>query len=572
MCDDEATAVLLANLDGEPLALPNQLRFLAGHRAKAWDKNVVALGLAGGFLEPLRSTAIHLVQIGHRPADDAVPDARFGGPRDRALQPRDGCSSIVDIRDFLVLHYMRHRARRHAVLELSAANIAPPEGLAEKIAMFRSSGRVFREHNELFTETSWEAVLVGQGISAGGYHPAADLLPDDETLLPARLDPRHDRRDGGADADARRNSSSANGAARSIRRSECSHDRAASSAAGGGGRGGRFLALSARDPPPARRPVVMRGLAADWPGVAAAATGRRAPSSTTCSVSRPDARRGRRSWLRRPRPRAGSSTAADVLTGLNFTAHQGRLGAFLGEACCVWPTTRSRRACRGAVGAHHRSCCRRASSKPTRCRSGARGAAPRIWIGNRIRVAPHYDLMENIGVCLREGMDLEIYLRADRRLCPEVLIVGAILGNMKLTKPQAANAGELFGLTKAETAMLNEVHPMRAENVQMPPQDPLIYRFYEMVMVNGPAWKALIEEEFGDGIMSAIDFDMVMQRIANPIKGDRVQIARCPASSCRTSSTARHFTVMCRNMGSKRVGRGALPGDKRILSQLTSEL
>ncbi|WP_371419896.1 cyanase [Tardiphaga sp.] len=104
----------------------------------------------------------------------------------------------------------------------------------------------------------------------------------------------------------------------------------------------------------------------------------------------------------------------------------------------------------------------------------------------------------------------------------EVLIVGAILGNMKLTKPQAANAGELFGLTKAETAMLNEI-PMRAENVQMPPQDPLIYRFYEMVMVNGPAWKALIEEEFGDGIMSAIDFDMVMQRVSNP-KGDRVQI------------------------------------------------
>ncbi|MDB5621053.1 cyanase [Tardiphaga sp.] len=104
----------------------------------------------------------------------------------------------------------------------------------------------------------------------------------------------------------------------------------------------------------------------------------------------------------------------------------------------------------------------------------------------------------------------------------EVLIIGAILGNMKLTKPQAAAAGELFGLTKSEIAMLNEV-PMRAENVQMPPTDPLIYRFYEMVMVNGPAWKALIEEEFGDGIMSAIDFDMVMARLPNP-KGDRVQI------------------------------------------------
>ena len=93
----------------------------------------------------------------------------------------------------------------------------------------------------------------------------------------------------------------------------------------------------------------------------------------------------------------------------------------------------------------------------------------------------------------------------------EVLIVGAILGQMKLTKPQAANAGELFGLTKSETAMLNET-PMRGEGTPMPPTDPLIYRFYELVMINGPAWKALIEEEFGDGIMSAIDFDMTIDR------------------------------------------------------------
>ena len=104
----------------------------------------------------------------------------------------------------------------------------------------------------------------------------------------------------------------------------------------------------------------------------------------------------------------------------------------------------------------------------------------------------------------------------------DVLIVGAILGQMKLTKPQAANAGELFGLSKSETAMLNET-PMRGEGVPMPPTDPLIYRFYELVMVNGPAWKALIEEEFGDGIMSAIDFDMTIDRQPDP-KGDRVKI------------------------------------------------
>ena len=103
-----------------------------------------------------------------------------------------------------------------------------------------------------------------------------------------------------------------------------------------------------------------------------------------------------------------------------------------------------------------------------------------------------------------------------------VLVTGALLGQHKLTKPQAAKAAELFGLTKSETALLNEV-PMRGAGVPMPPTDPLIYRFYELVMINGPAWKALIEEEFGDGIMSAIDFDMAMERQPDP-KGDRVKI------------------------------------------------
>ena len=102
----------------------------------------------------------------------------------------------------------------------------------------------------------------------------------------------------------------------------------------------------------------------------------------------------------------------------------------------------------------------------------------------------------------------------------DVLVVGALLGQMKLVKPLAAKAAALFGLDETEQRMLNET-PYRGG--PMPPTDPLIYRFYEMVMVNGPAWKALIEEEFGDGIMSAIDFDLEMERLPNP-KGDRVKI------------------------------------------------
>ena len=102
-----------------------------------------------------------------------------------------------------------------------------------------------------------------------------------------------------------------------------------------------------------------------------------------------------------------------------------------------------------------------------------------------------------------------------------VLVVGALLGQMKLVKPLARAAAELFGLSEAEERLLNEV-PHRG--TAMPPTDPLIYHFYELVMVNGPAWKALIEEEFGDGIMSAIDFDMTIERQADA-KGDRVKIS-----------------------------------------------
>jgi len=104
----------------------------------------------------------------------------------------------------------------------------------------------------------------------------------------------------------------------------------------------------------------------------------------------------------------------------------------------------------------------------------------------------------------------------------DMLIVGALLGQMKLVKTQAARAAELFSLAPAEQAMLNEV-PHRGAGTAMPPTDPLIYRLYELVMVNGPALKALIEEEFGDGIMSAIDFNFELAREANP-KGDRVKI------------------------------------------------
>jgi tryptophan 7-halogenase len=178
--DDEAAATLLANLDGAPLAEPKPLRFTAGHRKKSWVGNVVALGLSAGFLEPLESTSIHLVQSGIARLMTCFPTRTFDQKeidRFNTLTEQE----YVDIRDFLVLHY-KATERDDTPFWDYCRTLPPPEGLADKLDMFRRNGRIFREHNELFTETSWLSVMVGQGVATGGYHPVADLLPDAETL------------------------------------------------------------------------------------------------------------------------------------------------------------------------------------------------------------------------------------------------------------------------------------------------------------------------------------------------------------------------------------------------------
>jgi tryptophan halogenase len=178
--DDEAAATVLANLDGKPLADPRPLRFTAGHRKTPWMKNVVSFGLAGGFLEPLESTSIHLVQSGIARLMSLFPTLDFDDV-EMARFNEQTIQEYVDIRDFLVLHY-KATTRDDNEFWNYCRTLEPPEGLANKLEMFRSNGRIYRERNELFTETSWLAVMVGQGIEPHGYHPAADLLPDDETL------------------------------------------------------------------------------------------------------------------------------------------------------------------------------------------------------------------------------------------------------------------------------------------------------------------------------------------------------------------------------------------------------
>nr|WP_295112911.1 tryptophan halogenase family protein [uncultured Caulobacter sp.] len=181
--DDEALADLLANLDGEPLADPNVLRFTAGRRKKSWDRNVVAIGLSAGFMEPLESQSIHLIQVGISRLLAHFPDRRFF-QADIDRYNRTMTFEYEKIRDFLILHF-KATQRSDTPYWDYLREMEIPEYLADKIALFRGSGRVFRENEELFNDTSWFAVLIGQGILPESWDPMAD--PMDDGLFRARM-------------------------------------------------------------------------------------------------------------------------------------------------------------------------------------------------------------------------------------------------------------------------------------------------------------------------------------------------------------------------------------------------
>ena len=172
--DDEAAGTLLANLDGEALAEPRFLRFVAGTRRAAWTRNVVAIGLAAGFLEPLESTSIHLIQSGIAKLLTLFPDADMDpglAARFNALMARD----MDGIKDFLILHY--HATQGHEdPLWRHCRTMPLPDTLVAREAQYRRSGRLMLDADELFREASWLAVLNGQGIEAAGYNPLADVL------------------------------------------------------------------------------------------------------------------------------------------------------------------------------------------------------------------------------------------------------------------------------------------------------------------------------------------------------------------------------------------------------------
>jgi tryptophan 7-halogenase len=178
MSEDEATAILLANLEGEPLAEPKVLRFVTGRRRKTWDRNVVSVGLAGGFMEPLESTSIHLIQSTVARLTAFFPHAGFE-PADVAEFNAHTDLEFEKIRDFLILHY--HATERDdSPFWDYCRTMDVPESLRRKMTLFRANGRVFRDNNELFAEPSWVQVMHGQRVAPQGYHGLVDAHGDDK--------------------------------------------------------------------------------------------------------------------------------------------------------------------------------------------------------------------------------------------------------------------------------------------------------------------------------------------------------------------------------------------------------
>ena len=176
IADEEAERTLLAHLDGAPQAQPNRLRFVSGKRRKLWNRNVVALGLASGFMEPLESTSIHLVQSGISRLLKMLP-AGVADPAVAAEYNRQSDFEWERIRDFIVLHF-KATERRDTPYWRDRAAMPIPDTLSAKIEQFRAQGLIFREHEELFTESGWLQVLVGQGIEPRAWHPLANGIAD----------------------------------------------------------------------------------------------------------------------------------------------------------------------------------------------------------------------------------------------------------------------------------------------------------------------------------------------------------------------------------------------------------
>jgi len=175
---DEAASVLMQNLDGKPLAEPRPIRFMTGRRRKFWNRNVVAIGLSSGFIEPLESTSIHLIQKGIFRLVNMFPDLDFSCA-DIDEYNRQTSLEFEQIRDFIILHY-HATTRTDTPFWDYCRTMDVPDTLRRKMELFRSHGRIFRFAEDLFGETSWMQVMFGQHVRPRGYHPLTDGMSEEQ--------------------------------------------------------------------------------------------------------------------------------------------------------------------------------------------------------------------------------------------------------------------------------------------------------------------------------------------------------------------------------------------------------
>ncbi len=180
LSEDEASALLLSRLDGKALAEPRVLKFTTGHRKLMWDKNVVCLGLASGFLEPLESTSIYLVQSALARFMEVFPRETIN-PCVRNKFNADTITEYERIRDFLIAHY-KLTERDDSAFWTHCRTMDIPDSLKTRLDIFENDGLLPDYPHDLFRDTSWFSVLVGQGMYPKAYHPLADAISRDELI------------------------------------------------------------------------------------------------------------------------------------------------------------------------------------------------------------------------------------------------------------------------------------------------------------------------------------------------------------------------------------------------------
>ncbi|MDO3388493.1 tryptophan 7-halogenase [Gilvimarinus sp. SDUM040013] len=176
--DEKAAEVLMANLEGDIISQPKPIQFRTGTRRKHWHKNCLALGLSSGFLEPLESTSIHLIQKSLVRFMQLLPSSGVN-LSDVDEFNRQTKIDVERIRDFVILHY-KVTDRVDSEFWRYCKNMSIPETLQQKIDLFSDSAKVFKVNNELFGEESWIQVMMGQGVIPKSYHGFADVMSDQE--------------------------------------------------------------------------------------------------------------------------------------------------------------------------------------------------------------------------------------------------------------------------------------------------------------------------------------------------------------------------------------------------------